>query len=277
MLLQKIKSIVKLWLPPAIVMLVQRLHHKGLYFEGNFSSWESAAKKCSGYSSVHILNKVLNATLAVKNGEAAYERDSVIFDEIDYVWPVLTGLMLAATHNNGRLNVLDFGGALGSTYFQNRKFLLTLPELSWNVVEQPHYANVGKKYISDQHLKFYSTVDECLIENAPNIILLSGVLQYIEHPESLIEQLSSIEAKYLIIDRTPFSFYESDHLVIQHVPTSIYAASYPMWIFSRNKFNAILAKNWNMIARNLGADGSFKSDKNIAFSFEGILLEASND
>ena len=38
----------------------------------------------SGYDSQLILDKVLTSTLKVKNGEAAYERDSVLFDEIQY-------------------------------------------------------------------------------------------------------------------------------------------------------------------------------------------------
>ena len=70
-----------------------------------------------------ILDKVLAATLKVKQGQAVFERDSVLFDEIEYSWPLLAGLMWAAASNGGKLNVLDFGGALGSSYYQNRKFL----------------------------------------------------------------------------------------------------------------------------------------------------------
>ena len=59
-----------------------------------------------------ILGKVLEATLKVKNGEAVYERDLVLFDHIEFYWPVLSGLMWVAARNNGRLNVLDYGGTL---------------------------------------------------------------------------------------------------------------------------------------------------------------------
>jgi putative methyltransferase (TIGR04325 family) len=38
---------------------------------------------------------------------------------------------------------------LGSSYFQNRKFLQSLPDVRWNVVEQPHYVDAGRKYIEE--------------------------------------------------------------------------------------------------------------------------------
>lgn len=274
MLSKKIKSFILLWLPPAITIIIKRLRKKDLSFKGNYSSWKIATQKCSGYSSENILNKVLSATLAVTNGKAIYERDSVLFDEIDYSWPVLTGLLLAAVHNNGRLNVLDFGGSLGSSYFQNRNFLMKLPELNWNVIEQPHYVVAGQEHIQEKHLKFYHTIGDCLAENQPNVILLSSVLQYLEFPEELLKQLSTIGAKYLILDRTPLSLSELDQLVIQYVPASIYVASYPMWIFSRNKLDKILSKDWKLLAHHLGKDGSFKTDEQLDFSFEGMLLEA---
>ena len=58
----------------------------------------------------------------VKNGEAVYERDSVLFDEIQYSWGLLAGLEKAALEHDGKLCVLDFGGSLGSTYYQNKQF-----------------------------------------------------------------------------------------------------------------------------------------------------------
>lgn len=44
---------------------------------------------------------MLEATLKVKRGEAVFERDSVLFDEIQYSWPVTAALI-----RNGRLHLL---------------------------------------------------------------------------------------------------------------------------------------------------------------------------
>jgi len=90
---------------------------------GNYENWEAAEKQSVGYDDNLIIDKVLESTLRVKNGEFPYERDSVLFKEIHYDWPILACLMWVAARNGGKLNVLDFGGSLGSTYWQNKKFL----------------------------------------------------------------------------------------------------------------------------------------------------------
>ena len=95
-------------------------------FEGSYSTWKEADALSNGYGNMDILEKVLSSTMKVKNGEAVYERDSVIFYQIEYSWPILTGLMWAAAQNCGCLKILDFDGSLGSSYFENRLFLNSL-------------------------------------------------------------------------------------------------------------------------------------------------------
>ena len=91
----------------------------------------------TGYDGPAILAKTREAGLKVKRGEAAYERDSVLFDQVEHSFPLLAGLLRAALSQQGELVVLDFGGALGSTYLQCREFLTPLKRLVWCIVEQP--------------------------------------------------------------------------------------------------------------------------------------------
>ena len=226
------------WLPPVIVHWISRFRDKGIYCEGEFSTWEEASAQCTGYNTEEILAKVLDATLRVKRGEAVYERDSVVFDQIEYAWPVLSGLMLAAARSGGKLNVLDFGGALGSSYFQNRKFLQLLPDVKWSVVEQEHYVEAAQLYIQDdEQLCFYKTIIECLSKNNPNVLILSSVLQYLPNPYAVLSELLSVGAGTLIIDKTSFmSEIKKEVIKIQHVPNSIYSASYPIIFFDEEYF-----------------------------------------
>jgi putative methyltransferase (TIGR04325 family) len=270
---KELKNFLREWLPPIIVCWISGMKGVGNRFEGNYANWEEARAQCGGYDSKDILEKVLTATRKVKSGEAVYERDSVIFDSIEYTWPVTSGLMWAAARNNGQLNVLDFGGSLGSSYFQNRKLLEALPQVAWNVVEQPHYVEAGQEYIQDEQLGFYKTIDECLLENQPNVILLSSVLQYLEDPMALFKKLSSVNATCLIIDKTPFSSGSKDKLLVQRVPSSIYSASYPMWVFSMQKFLQILEPDWHIIAHIDEPEGRATSVSGFGFSFQGILME----
>lgn len=272
--MRRMRELIKDWMPPVIFRMLQRFMGRSIVFEGNYASWEEAAAKSSGYDADHILANVLASTLKVKRGEAAFERDSVLFDEIEYAWPVLAGLMLAAARNGGILNILDFGGSLGSSYFQSRTFLQGLSEFRWNIVEQTHYVQVGQKCVQDGHLRFYPTIESCLLENKPNVVLLSSVLQYLKSPDEVINLLSSLGISYLIIDRTPFSLSDADTLVIQHVPDSTYVTSYPMWVFSAAKFEKVLDKNWNLVAKNLSPEGYVQTTNKFSFSFQGMLLES---
>jgi putative methyltransferase (TIGR04325 family) len=77
--------------------------------------------------------------------------------------------------DKGRLTVLDFGGSLGSTYFQNRKFLNFIGDLSWNIVEQPHFVKTGRLYFQNEILHFYYDVEECVKKENPNVLILSSV------------------------------------------------------------------------------------------------------
>lgn len=275
--MRALKTLARDWLPPALLRVVRHARYargNGIRFEDEFASWEEASSHCAGYDAEEILTKVLAATLKVKRGEAAFERDSVVFDEVEYVWPILAGLMWAAARNGGRLNVLDFGGALGSSYFQNRKLLQALPEVRWNIVEQLHYVDAGRKHVQDEQLRFYKTIAECIAENQPNVILLSSVLQYLESPDAVIGELNRLGATCLIIDRTPFSLRGGDILAIQNVPGSIYEASYPMWIFSQSRIEQKLADHWNMVASSLSQEGYIRTSGGLNFSFRGMLLES---
>jgi putative methyltransferase (TIGR04325 family) len=169
---------------------------------------------------------VKSAALKVKRAEAVYERDSVTFSETQLAWPVLTGLLRAATEEQ-RLSVLDFGGSLGTSYYQNRRFLASVPDLEWSVVEQPHFVACGREHFQDATLRFYTTAEECLASRRPNVILLSSVLHYLPDPESVTRRLRTAPASWCIIDRTPVTTGETT-ISVQVVPPTIYPASYPV-------------------------------------------------
>lgn len=230
------KHVIKNWLPPIFLKLYRTIISKrGITFIGPYSSWDKAVSKSIGYDNHEILQKVLISTLKVKNSEAAYERDSVIFDEVQYSWPVTAGLMWVAAANGGRLSVLDFGGSLGSSYFQNRQFLAKLPIVRWSVVEQAHFVEAGLNHIQDEHLVFYPTITECVAVEKPNVVLLSSVLQYLEDPYTVLDELAQSGVNLIIIDRTLVNKSQSNMIFLQNVPKSIYEASYPVHSLSESQ------------------------------------------
>lgn len=259
------------WLPPAITRWIQSRRHQDNYFEGPFQSWEEARSKCTGYDSIDILAKVTSATLKVRRGEAVYERDSVLFDRPEYEWPVVAGLFWAAALNGGRLSVLDFGGALGSSYFQHRALLETLVDVRWSVVEQEHYVRAGQEHIQDRILRFYASIEACAAEVQPNAILLSSVAQYLEDPEPILSRLIVCGAEIMIVDRTIVSMSSAHQIYLQHVPASIYSASYPCRSLSESKLLAAFAPQYRLVSEFPSL--AFPALQSIESTFKGFLFE----
>src|SRR5205823_2837625 len=99
--------------------------------------------------------------------------------------------LLRASVRKGSLSVLDFGGALGSSYFQCRKFLSPLRHLRWSVVEQAAQVACGRADFSNDELVFYESVEACLKQETPDLLVLSSVLQYLPDPHKTLSELLS--------------------------------------------------------------------------------------
>lgn len=238
---------VKELLPPFVLRYLRRLKHRRYGWLGNYASWEEAKCDAGSYDNEKIIEKVYDAIKQVKEGKAVYERDGVLFDTIEYSWPLLSGLMYASSRTQGKLHVVDFGGSLGSTYFQNKKFLDGLKDVSWNVVEQKHFVDLGIKEFETKTLTFFYDVKTCVTHQKPNVLLLSSVLQYLEKPYEFLHEIFAYDFEYIIVDLTPFSKSGKERLCVQHVPPQIYEASYPCWIFAQDTFNAFFESNYDLV------------------------------
>jgi putative methyltransferase (TIGR04325 family) len=238
---------------------------------GGYQSWQEVQNECSGYNKNTILEKCKNALLKVKHGEAVYERDSFLFDEIQYSWPLLAGLQKVALENNGNLNVLDFGGSLGSTYYQNKDFL-NLKSLQWNIVEQENFVQCGKEFFENNELNFYFNIEECIQKNNPNVLLLSSVLQYLEKPIEWIEKFNQLNIEYIILDRTGFVNSQEDIITKQIVPKEIYDASYPCWFFNEGKLNSLF-KNYTTICQFDGTAETKETIDDLRVYWKGKILK----
>lgn len=250
----------------------QHIAHESMW-AGEYASWDEAKNLCTGYDSDEILQKCAASILKVKNGQAVYERDSFIFDEIQYSFGLLAGLQKAALDNAGYLNVLDFGGSLGSTYFQNRDFLGVNNIIQWNIVEQANFITLGREKMESEELKFFFTVEECLLNTTPNVLLLSSVLQYLESPYVWLEKFIMYKFPYVIIDRTAINTLGNDHLTIQNVAEEIYKASYPSWFLNEEKLKKYFADSYTLVA---SFESSFENqiilNENLHASWRGYIF-----
>ena len=232
MKIYRIKLFFKNLIPPIFLIFYRKVFSiNEIKFIGPFVDWETAKKYCYGYDSVAIIDKVKNAALKVKNGEYAYERDSILFEKKDYNW-FLTTAIYQSINGKEKLKIIDFGGSLGSTYFQNKDIFTNL-EIEWYILEQDTFVNIGKKYFQNEELLFHNNINNLPITNY-NICIISSSLQYIENYTSILDSIFSKEPEYILLDRTVISYTNKNLIYIQKNPKNINKSSYPTHIFSES-------------------------------------------
>ncbi|HWA71547.1 MAG TPA: methyltransferase, TIGR04325 family [Polyangiaceae bacterium] len=259
-------ALIRQSVPPILWTLLRS--HFGNRFRGSYPTWEEAKAASSGYDDKAIIDKVAESARAVRDGRKPYERDGVVFDSIQYSWPMIACLMLVAARQNGVLRVLDIGGSLGTSFRQGAKFFKRLAGVSWAIVEQSQFVELGNREFSTPELAFFHDIDSAVAACEPNVALFSGVLQYLESPMLLLDTVLGHKLEYLLFDRTPFIDGREDRLTRQIVPRHIHAGSYPAWFFSKQSFFSRLERNYTLVEAFEGEDRA-----NLKSTFEGSLWQ----
>jgi putative methyltransferase (TIGR04325 family) len=257
-------------IPPLFLTLIKKREKYG--WKGDYKSWQKAKQQTNAYDDALILNKVKDALLKIKNGEAVYERDSVLFDRIHYSWPLLSALLWITTLNKGSLKVADFGGSLGSSYFQNRKFLSSVSRLQWNIIEQENFVDCGQKFFQDDIMQFFNTPEQMIASRGlPDLLILSCVLPYLEKPHDMLANLMRYKIPYIVIDNTYFNNENRNRICVQRVSPEIYNASYPCWMLNYELVKKTLSKTYEMISEHENDSFIFLDGKKI--QYRGLLLK----
>jgi putative methyltransferase (TIGR04325 family) len=260
-------------LPPMVRDWRLRLLDRITRYYGRPADWAQAKAMTGGYSDDNIIAIVAKAARAVASGAARYERDSVLFQDTVYPFAVVAALLRAAMANENRLEVVDFGGSLGSTYHQCRPFLDGVSSINWWVVEQPEFVALGRSEFTNMELKFVNDIEELPRVSPSGIALACSVLQYMENPPLTVAMLERLPVRHLVIDRTTISGEATDRLCVQHVPKSIYKASYPCWILSRSRLLSLLSKTWRVVSDFACVEGGARTDDGLEFEYRGLILE----
>jgi putative methyltransferase (TIGR04325 family) len=244
---RRLRGLLKDATPPIALRAFRKLANREVIrFRHGYSSWEEASIASSGYDADEIIRKVSSAARLVHRGEAVYERDSVLFDEVEYSWPLLSSLLLVAAERES-LRVIDFGGGLGTTFQQNRKFLKHIEKkICWKIVEQRSFIDIGSKEFSNNYLSFFPTITEACGEGI-DVILFGGSICYVANPYHILQETLEAEPSYIIFDRTPITNSPTDTYAVQVVRPPIYKAEYAIRNFSRPNLIRHFERSYELI------------------------------
>ena len=260
-----IRQIIKLFLPPVIVTIKQRLFPKQQNYSwfGDYKTWEVAAADSTGYENENILEKVKTTTSILRDNPDLFEYDTILKKSTDYNWHILTFLLSVSKENNNNLNIIDYGGGLGNLYFQYRQFL-NGTNIKWNIIEQPIFVNEGNKSFANNELRFFNLIEECLEISSVDAILFSGVIEILEKPYELISKIISKNIQNIIFDRVPLQrIYSRDRITILKIYKEVYEAIIPCRIFDEDNFKALFTDSYSLIFEGLSKEKAISVDNSL--------------
>lgn len=179
-------------------LLLRKVIPSRLPMKGPYGSYGAALAEATGYDSPLVAHQVEEATLAVLEGRAAHERDGTAFQNR----PDLAIHRVLRQVLTSRATIADFGGGLGGLY-------INAPELFSQgcrrlVIEQTSMVAAGRRLDSAHGLsiEFFDGSDLRAIPSV-DVLVLSGVLQYLPDPWPLLsELLHHLSPASVIVDRT---------------------------------------------------------------------------
>jgi len=239
---RRLKQSLRPWIPPAAIRIVDQLKRGRSGLGKRLGSWSEAVAASTGYDHDQIFDRVDAQARAVSVAGSGVERDGVVLKEVQVPFPLVACLLRAAIKGGARrLHVIDFGGALGSSYHQCKLMLAPIAHLDWRIVEQAGFVTRGRAFHVTESLTFHETLEAAAVPNRPDVILFSSVLHYLPDPGEILARAVALEPRAIIIDRTPVSALPSETFTIQYVPKDIYPARLPVRIFGVGQIDTLLA------------------------------------
>ena len=264
------KHIIKEILPQVLVNL---LRGKPIKWHGPYSHWAEAKIKSSGYDSDSIINNIVKSLQASQCRPDIIERDGELVKSSEISWQLLSFILYIAATKNQEIAIVDFGGGLGSTYFQFKKYLKVIKRLKWNIIEQENFVDAGKQSFQNDDLKFYNSFKDFSNNNdKPDLVIFSSVIQYLEDPYSTLLETIKLGPKFLLFDRT--TLYQGDScIMLQENNFTSPKTSYPCWIINKDEIISYLKPHYRLVTE---FNSYLKNDfvvKGIKTSNYGFLFE----
>lgn len=241
---------IKEFIPPVLNRLAKRALKMEDYKE--YENYSQAVQVCihDSYQNVELCNMIADKTAihAVKLKEKPFNLNPTnVF--------LLSSINQYININSKKdLQILDFGGACGTHYFEIKRFMPEDVTLKWYVMETEQMVKSAKdRGLNNAELDFVSSVDE--IKTKTDFIHSSCALHYVPDPYEVTNALINIRANWLLFNRMMFNENDRDFVTVQKsflssngpgkLPKgySERIISYPHTTISYQKFNSLILKN----------------------------------
>lgn len=133
-----------------------------------------------------------------------------------------------AAHGLSSMSVLDWGGGIGHYYVLARSLIQNV-EIDYHCRDLSLFADYGRELFPTQH--FY--VDESCFDRTYDFVLTSSSLQYAEHWEDVLGDLSRVTNGYILVTRLPIINDGKSFVYVQRPYAHGYNTEYLGWCIAR--------------------------------------------
>lgn len=178
----------------------------------------------------------------------------------EYDYPVMWWLDKA--FRLGAKSVLDIGGSVGVHYYAYRQYLEMPPGLSWEIVEVPEIASLGRELAVEREarpLRFTTDLNEALVARSQDVWISAGAIQYFEdaHPAKLLG-LCERRPPHVLLNKLPLHDGD-DFVTTQNLGEGSFS---PVHIYNRADFigsiealGYVLRDAWDVHERSMHIPG----------------------
>ena len=242
-----------------------------------YSSYEHAMKHADGYED-EVLAKVV-----VAKGKN-FSEDILATRRLD-LGAARRFVGLASLLDKNKLTIIDFGGAAGTHFFVAKSVLSDAIKLDWRIVEtKAMVAEAKKQGLECEELRFFDSIDAACGTDEVDLVFASGSVHYTAKPYETLTRLASINAKRLIITRTPIT--DSPCVLLQRSTLSANGVgdipkelgikdkvlSYPTTMMDRHKVETILS-NFGEVILNITEDNSAYVSQKGSYDLWGYIVK----
>ena len=237
-----------------------------MIISATFSSYEHAMEHADGYED-ELLTKVV-----VAKGKK-FSEDILATRRLDLM-SLRTFVGLASLVDTNKLTIIDFGGGAGTHYFIAKSVLSEAIKLDWRIVEtKAMVAEAKKQGLECEELRFFDSIDTACGADEVDLVFASGSVHYTAKPYETLTKLASINAKRLILTRTPIA--DSPCVLLQRSTLSANGVgdipkelsikdkvlSYPTTMMDRHQVETILSNFGEVILKITEDKSAYVSQK----------------
>ncbi|QCG89057.1 methyltransferase, TIGR04325 family [Azospirillum sp. TSH100] len=238
-------------------------------FSGLYGDHAAAQSGTRTYDDPQVVTRLVEA-------RSAFRWDGVLMPLYQQLAAALLAAAMRGGGFDGRLSVCDFGGGLGNGHAVLSAILGEAVRLEWDVVETPALAQAGNDRFAGGGLRFHDELD-ALEGREHDLILVSGVLQYLPDPQAVFARLASRPHRHMMMNRFPVRQgaepATTDLCTVQDLALLQPGVSVPHWCFSEERWRRIIgATHGTVMSWSDDFDGRHRLDDGSELSFIGMLL-----